>query len=366
MAFFLCVIGLSAILFLAQFPLRRRGRVFARIAVLLVKIFLFLFTAFISISIISRITWNAGYLFGALYAALGGDILADLICIPVELVRKKKSIRIQTVMTILATLAFLIYGMVNMKTVRANELSFKSDKLKTSHTFVFFSDLHYGSAQTPEVVKKAMESIKSYEPEFIVLGGDITDDLTTKEEMETIYSLLGSTGVPVYYVYGNHDRQSHADLVGGAAYTPAELEETIRANGITILRDNWVQVADDLVLFGREDFSESSRLPVKSLPSFPKNVFVLSVDHSPYQYSEIEELGADFQMSGHTHAGQFFPLQLIYNMLGYDAYGFYRHGNTDVYVSSGISGWLFPFRTEAACHFEVVTLLPGYHIELTP
>jgi len=359
MTFSLCVIGLSAILFLVQLPLRRRGRSFARIAVLLVKIFLFIFTAFISISIISKITWNVGYLFGALYAALGGDIIADLICIAVELIRKKKSFRIQTVMTILATLAFLIYGMVNMGTVRANELSFKSVKLKTSHTFVFLSDLHYGSAQTPEVVEKAIEKIKSYRPEFVVLGGDITDELTTKEEMKTIYSLLGSIGIPVYYVYGNHDRQASAALIGGPAYTPGELEETIRVNGIAILKDNWVQISDDLVLFGREDFSESSRLPVKSLPAFPEKAFVLSVDHSPYQYSEIEELGADFQMSGHTHAGQFFPLQFIYNMIGYDAYGLYRHGNTDVYVSSGISGWLFPFRTEAACNFEVVTLLPG-------
>jgi len=358
MGFFLCVIGLSIVLFLVQIPLRRRFGTIARMAVLLGKILLFIVTAFISISIISRITWNVGYLFGALYVALGGDIIADLICIPVELIRKRKSFRVQTVMTILTTLVFLIYGMVNMQTVRANELSFKSDKLKTSHTFIFLSDLHYGSAQTPEVVEKAIEKIKSYNPEFIVLGGDITDELSTKEEMKTIYSLLGSTGVPVYYVYGNHDRQAHADLIGGAAYTPVELEEAIRANGITILKDGWVQVSDDLVLFGREDYSQSSRLPVKSLPAFPENVFILSVDHSPYQYSEIEELGADLQMSGHTHAGQFFPLQFIYNMTGYDAYGLYRHGNTDVYVSSGISGWLFPFRTEAACHFEVVTLLP--------
>jgi hypothetical protein len=256
------------------------------------------------------------------------------------------------------TLAFLIYGTVNMETVRANELTYKSNKLKTKHTFVFLSDLHYGSSQTPKVVEKAIEKIKSYNPEFIVLGGDITDELTKKEEMESVYRLLGATGIPVYYVYGNHDRQMSADLIGGAAYTPEELEQTIKANGITILKDSWDRVAEDLVLFGREDISTATRLPLDNLPAMPGNAFVLSVDHSPYQYDDIAGFGADLQLSGHTHAGQFFPLQIIYNMLKLNAYGFYRHGNTDVYVSSGISGWLFPFRTEEACHFEVITLLP--------
>lgn len=353
------VMGLSAILFLVQLPVRRRGGAFARTAVLLGKIFLFAFTAFISISIISKVTWNAGYLFGALYAALGGDILADLICIPVALIRKNKKImHLQVLISLAMTLAFLVYGTVNMQTVKAHDISFYSEKLKTGHTFVFLSDLHYGSAQTPDVVEKAIAGIMSHDPEFIVLGGDITDDLTKKEEMESVYRLLGSTGVPVYFIYGNHDRQSQAGLVGGAAYTPQELEESIRKNGIIILKDSWVRVADDLVIFGREDFTEPARLPLNELASVPRDAFVLSVDHSPYQYSEIEAFGADLQLSGHTHAGQFFPLQFVYNILGFDACGFYRHGNTDVYVSPGISGWLFPFRTEACCCFEVVALLP--------
>ena len=352
-------LGLSAILFLIQRPIRRRAGVLARVAVLLLKILLLVVTTFLSISIISKITWNIGYLLGAVYIALGGDIFAELICIPVVLIRKNKNnMRLQTVIVFLMTLAFLIYGTVNMETVRANEITYKSNKVKTQHTFVFLSDLHYGSSQTPKVVEKAIEKIKSYNPEFIILGGDITDEHTTNEEMKDIYRLLGATGIPVYYIYGNHDRQMSADLIGGAAYTPEELEQTIKSNGITILKDSWAQIAEDLVLFGREDFSESSRLALEKLPAVPRNAFILSVDHSPYQYDEIANFGADLQLSGHTHAGQFFPLQIIYNLIGYEAYGFYHHGTTDVYVSAGISGWLFPFRTEDACHFEVITLLP--------
>ena len=85
---------------------------------------------------------------------------------------------------------------------------------------------------------------------------------------------------------------------------------------------------------------------------------MLLVDHSPYQTEEIEQSHADLQLSGHSHAGQLFPLQMIYNLTGYDAYGEYHHGETVLYVTSGASGWCIPFRTEEGCHYEMITLAP--------
>ena len=45
-------------------------------------------------------------------------------------------------------------------------------------------------------------------------------------------------------------------------------------------------------------------------------------------------------------------------LAGYDACGFFIHGDTLPYVSSGASGWSFPFRSEAGCHYEVIILEP--------
>ena len=70
-------------------------------------------------------------------------------------------------------------------------------------------------------------------------------------------------------------------------------------------------------------------------------------------------LGADLQLSGHTHAGQFFPLKLLYPLFT-PTYGEYEYDNgAKLIVSAGASGWRFPFRTEAHCSFEVVDLLPA-------
>ena len=348
------------VLWLIQIPLRKKESRIPRIIAFVVKAFLLTLTAYLSIVVDNWFTWRTGYLLGSVYVALGGDLLGDIVSFVVRLIRKKNvSSVFRAIAGLVLTIAFLIYGTVNMQTVTANEITYRSDLLKRQHRFVFIADLHIGSAQSFDVIQQTIfDMVTSKHPDFIVLGGDITDEFTTKEEMETLYSMFGATGVPVYFVYGNHDRQDKAYIAGGATYTQAELEATMANYGITILKDSWVKISDDLVLLGREDITHSERLAVSDIPALPENFYVVSVDHSPYQTDDIIALGADLQLSGHSHAGQLFPLRFLCWVTGLDAKGAYTYGDAQMYVSSGFAGWHFPFRTESGCHYELVTLLP--------
>ena len=349
-----------AILFLIQLPLRRHGGWILRAVIFVVKLVLLAGTAYVAVAVDTWISWNLNYTLGAFYLAIMGDLLSDIVTLPVVIIKKREGcITIQAVVALVLTLLILILGAVNMQNVRKNELTYTSEKLTRRHRFVFISDLHAGSSQSADTVEKTMLEIASQRPDFIVLGGDITDEFTTEDEMVTIYSLLGSMDVPVYFIYGNHDRQAKAYRVGGAKYTPEKLEETLRYYGIIVLRDQWVQISPDLVLMGREDVSDSSRLTVDELKPRPDNAYVVNIDHSPYQTDDIVATKADLQLSGHSHAGQYFPLQLIYNLAGYDAYGEYRYGETDLFVSSVIAGWVLPLRTEEHCQYLVVNLIPA-------
>ena len=148
-------------------------------------------------------------------------------------------------------------------------------------------------------------------------------------------------------------------IYGHIQYTEQELEDAITSNGITILYENYLEVNEDLILLGREDPSHSSeRKAVKDLPSIPHDRFVLVVDHTPYQIDEIIGLKADLQLSGHTHAAQFFPIQTIYKFLNLNVLGDYQIGDTHLYVSPGISGWALPLRSEAHSQYEVFDLIP--------
>ena len=351
-----------AILFMAQLQLRRKAGWVLRAVIFVIKFLLMTGVAYSMIALDSWVTWHMSYTLGAFYLALLGDLISDLVTLPVVIIKKREGcITIQAIVTLVMTILVLILGTVNMQNIKANELTYTSEKLTKRHRFVFIADLHIGSSQSPDTVQEAIFEIATLKPDFIVLGGDITDEFTTLDEMQTTYSLLASLDIPIYFVYGNHDRQDNADIAGGAKYTVEELEHSLKGYGLTVLQDQWVRISDDLVILGREDISQESRLSVGELEKRPENAFVLCIDHSPYQTQDIIDTKADLQLSGHTHAGQLFPLRLLYTIFGYDAYGKYHYGNTDLYVSSGISGWSVPLRTEAACHYEVVTLLPaGY------
>ena len=358
---FIWVAAVTAVLQLVQVPLRRKGSALAYLLLFAIKAVIAVFIAFECMAYPSRLVWNLGYLPGALYAALLCDSAADLIA----LVMKKAGssaprVKTVTLISIMLTAVFFVYGTVNMQTIVPKEHTFASDKLTETHRFVFLADLHYGSSQSEGTVDKALSKIADLQPDFVLLGGDITDEHTTAEEMRSIYEKLGSLGVPVYYIYGNHDRQDHGDYLGGAKYTPEELEDAILSSGITILRDDIEIISDDLIVLGREDYSaEDARCAVSELPDIPDDAYVVCVDHSPYQDDDILATGADLQLSGHTHAGQFFPVQYVYRLGVDNIYGDYRRGDTDLYVSSGITGWYFPFRTAAHCNYEVITLMPN-------
>jgi predicted MPP superfamily phosphohydrolase len=65
------------------------------------------------------------------------------------------------------------------------------------------------------------------------------------------------------------------------------------------------------------------------------------------------------QVSGHTHAGQLFPLRLLYALIGGTVYGEYKTSASTLIVSAGAGGWRDPLRTDAHCNFEVITLKPS-------
>ena len=339
---------------------RRKNKAWIYIIAFVLKMLVSVGLAFCSMALSIPIIWKTGYLSMAISIALFGDAWTDLFTVIFRLIRKKvPGGKYMMVISLCLTAAYLIYGTVNMQIIRPKEHTYTSEKLTHEYTFVFLSDLHYGSAQSEQTVDNALAEIAELKPDFVLLGGDITDENTTAEEMQSIYRKLGALPAPVYFIYGNHDRQGLGDYIGGATYTPEELTAAIEANGITILQDETVKIGDDLTLLGREDVSAGDRrCKVTDLPSISKDSFLLTVDHNPFLEEDILETGSDLQLSGHSHAGQFFPLQYIYHFGEKYVYGDYQVGNTHLYVSSGITGWYYPFRTVVHCNYEVIHLVP--------
>ena len=131
-----------------------------------------------------------------IYAVLLPDAAADLLTLLIW--HGERSFRHLRRASLLLGAAFFLYGTVNMQIVTPEYHSFSSPKLTETHRIVFVSDLHVGSSQSFDTTRSTVEKIGAEHPDFVILGGDVTDDYTTKAEMEETYRLFGALGVPVY------------------------------------------------------------------------------------------------------------------------------------------------------------------------
>ena len=352
----------------AQFPLRRGDHKIVRTAVFAIKAFLIPVSALLWISI----NWFLPYAFGsiacAVYIALIGDVLASLIEYVIRQIRADKDDgcgsrrifdhRIGVPLGLTFCIVVLALGNVNAEMIVIDEHEWRADGLENEHTFAFASDLHAGDALTMDALRDFCRQVNGSDAEFLILGGDVTDELTSYEDMIETYSILSTIDVPVFFVYGNHDRQPGADFVGGRTYTDEQLTNAIVGAGITILADEFVKVADDLVILGREDISRGDERKDWSEMVNPYGGALIVADHQPF---DKEQLGAEvsaIQLSGHTHAGQTWPMRLIYSLLGLPSYGEYDYPDTRLYVSPGVGGWSPSFRLEGHSGWELITLHP--------
>lgn len=359
-SFLLLYLAAQALLTLIQLPLRKKEmKPAARIVLIVVKALLGIACAALPMAGPVQLRPVQPFLM-ALYPALLMDAAADAVYSAVQAIRKKERRfgAVKALSLVLGTL-FFAYGVVNMEIVTPEYHTYTSEKLAQEHTVVFIADLHVGSAQPFSVTEKTIAQVRALQPEATILGGDIVDDYTTKEEMEATFRLFASFETPVYYLYGNHDRQGHADYAGGKKFTQADLEAAMEANGVHILKDSFAQLAPDLLLLGREDITEGDgRADISTLKNPAPEKFLIVADHQPVEFKENLPVGTDLQLSGHTHAGQLFPLGALYSVIGY-CYGDYTEGDAVMNVSAGACGWRVPMRTDAHCHYEVITLKPA-------
>jgi len=251
-----------------------------------------------------------------------------------------------------------IWGYCNLQNLNKTEYEISSSKLNSNYKIIFMSDIHWGTIQKKSVLKEKIEEINSQNADFIILGGDIVDEGSSNDDMKEIFALCSNlkSRYGTFLIFGNHDFQQYSQ---NKTYSEKELRSEIQKNGIKILEDEIYQISDDLLLIGRKDYgfkNEKNRTSIKELlKNQQKQKFLLIADHQPKGKEENSKEKVDLQLSGHTHAGQIFPLGRILYFFGY-VYGEYDYNDFKTIVSSGVAGWGYKVRTEKLCEYVVVNL----------
>lgn len=254
----------------------------------------------------------------------------------------------------------LLLGWWNIHTIHEKEYEVQTAKLQQDVTVAFLSDLHLGLNMHADGLAEYLDRISAEKPEMLLLGGDIFDESTTREDMEKACELFGKvdTVCGVYYVYGNHDSGSYR---GNRPYTEAEMTRCLKAAGVYVLQNEAVEFENGITLIGLEDRSRRSGNRTPEL-IIDRSRYNIVLDHQPVELQLKADAGADLNLSGHTHGGQVWPLGIFneyWSPNDYN-YGLRTYGDMTSIVSSGIAGWGYSIRTEKTCEYLLV------HIRAVP
>ncbi|MDL2256692.1 metallophosphoesterase [Bacteroidales bacterium OttesenSCG-928-I14] len=200
-----------------------------------------------------------------------------------------------------------------------------------------FSDIHLGVAVDKKRLNRYVDFINEQKPDIIFIAGDVVDNNIRPLLEENMHEELNRLEAPlgIYACFGNHEYISGAE----------ECSKFFDKTQINMLIDRAVQVDDSFWVIGRDDRMNENRAPLNELVSktdMSQPLFLL--DHQPYHLEEAEESKIDLQVSGHTHNGQMWPLNLIVNKIFELGYGYKQKGSSHFYVSSGLALWGPEFR----------------------
>lgn len=227
-------------------------------------------------------------------------------------------------------------------------------RIKTTQwRIVLISDIHIGAFVNEAHIANIVERINSLSPDVVLIAGDLIDDdpsfladgtrvYRVAQKMRSITSRYG-----VYMTLGNHD----PGIENGAFCS------FLYRCGIKLLCDEFVELPD-LIIAGRSDPVHSCRKAIKEIiPDSKTTKPVIVVDHDPKRIDEAGEYNIDLALSGHTHAGQFFPATIATRLAAgrHRHYGCNKSGNTHSIVTSGAGFFNLPVRI--GTNSEIVNII---------
>ena len=217
-------------------------------------------------------------------------------------------------------------------------------RLQQPVTVVMASDLHIGYHNRRADLAKWVDMINAEHPDLVLIAGDIVDFSFRPVIEEDMAAEFRRIEAPVYACLGNHEYYAGEP----------DAEQFYREAGVNLLIDSSITV-DGVRIVGRDDRTNSKRKSLSQLVG-DDSLYTIVLDHQPYHLEEAERQGVDFQLSGHTHRGQVWPLSWVTDALYECSWGSHQSGATHYYVSSGLGIWGAKYRIGTQSEYVVAQI----------
>jgi len=250
---------------------------------------------------------------------------------------------------LLSAFIIVIFGVINFNTIRSSEYHIEVPRksAKIDHLRIaFVADFHLGKGTDIQFVERFTKKIAAIQPDLMIFGGDIVEGHRNDGNLFLFEKLISGIKATYgsYAVLGNHEYYGGQDK--GNFFDQA---------GIKVLMDSIVVIDGSFNLAGRYDSHFSKRKTIGELMKSVKDSLpVILVDHRPTEIDSVSKTTVDVQLSGHTHNGQLFPINLILKRMYRLVWGYEKIGNTNFFVTSGIRLWGPPVRTVGKSEIMVV------------
>lgn len=128
--------------------------------------------------------------------------------------------------------------------------------------------------------------------------------------------------------------------------------------GVPVLRNESITVGGLVNIAGINDYEFKNPQAVeKALSGTDPSLPVLFMSHRPEAFDIASLAGKSIiQFSGHTHAGQIPPIEVIRRLMKYN-YGLYENKDSKMYITSGVRWWGPPMRLANTSEIAVIKLV---------
>lgn len=227
-------------------------------------------------------------------------------------------------LTFIIPIIIVILGIINVNTIHLTKYDLSNKDITKDVRIAYVSDVHLSTLDNKKL-DDLVKFINDKNYDIFVIDGDLVDEFSTDKKIESVIKELGSikTKYGNYYVEGNHDLLNNKN-------------RTLLTNSnFIVLEDNKVLIDNNYYLIGRRDKKDKLRTDLNSL-TYNLDKPAILLDHQPNIEKNMDPR-IIVQLSGHTHAGQIWPLGYFLK------YGYYE--DKRLIVSSGFGVWHNKVRT---------------------
>jgi len=232
-----------------------------------------------------------------------------------------------------------IISLINgLQLPKVNRITIPLKKLPrqlSGFSIVQLSDIHLESYTSKKRIAHIVDTTNALKPDLIVITGDlidVRDDRDNGALCEQLKGLKATHGVLA--ITGNHEFYSGIENFADLA----------KCAGFKVLRNESLTIADTLQFIGLDDDTASQfgsngpdLDPLIKTCDTTKPVILLY--HRPLGFDEAVKKGVDLQLSGHTHAGQIPPMDLLVWLFYKYPFGLHKQKNSYIYTSFGTGCW---------------------------